>query len=257
MNLAIRSEMLKLRRPRVLFSTIAALWGFAVLVSVLSVATGKDDSTANSTGDLTGTHGATVGFANASRLVGLVILVLFLTSVTSEYSFGTVRILLMRQPRRAVVLGGKLIALLGAMAAGLLGALMLSVAAAAVTMAARGLPMDAWFSSGGLAHVGQAYLNAVIACATYGAFGLAFGVLLRSTVLAVGVMLGWFFMAENIAANTWPDSVHWFPGLLAGAVMSGGTAAVSYWPALAATVGYALAAVLIATTVFTRRDTAA
>jgi hypothetical protein len=38
--------------------------------------------------------------------------------------------------------------------------------------------------------------------------------------------------------------------------MSGGTAEVGYWPALAATVGYALVAVLAAMTVFARRDTA-
>jgi hypothetical protein len=247
---AIRSEVLKLRRPRVLFGTIAALWGFAVLVSVLSVATSTDHA------DLLGASGATLGFGNTSRLVGLVVLVLFLTSVTSEYSFGTIRILLIRQPRRAVVLGGKLVALLAAMAAGLLGALLLSVAAATVTMAARGLPVSAWFGTDGFVQAGQAYLDAVVACATYGAFGLVFGVVLRSTVLAVGVLLGWFLMAENIAANTWPDAVHWFPGLLAGVVMSGGTAEVGYWPALAATVGYALVAVLAAMTVFARRDTA-
>jgi hypothetical protein len=239
---AIRSEVLKLRRPRVLFGTIAAMWGFAVLVSVLSVATGAD--------------GITDGFANSSRLVGLVVLVLFLTSVTSEYNFGTIRVLLIRQPRRAVVLGGKLVALLGAMAVALLGALLLSVAAATLTMVARGLPVAALFGTHGIAHAGKAYLDAVLACATYGAFGLAFGVLLRSTVLAVGIMLGWFLMAENIAANTWPDAVHFFPGLLAGVVMSGGTPEVGYWAALAATVGYALLAVVAAMTVFARRDTA-
>lgn len=243
---AIRSEMMKLRRPRVLFGTTAVLWGFAVLVSVLSVATAEDGAEI----------GATTGFGNASRLVGLVILVLFLTSVTSEYSFGTIRILLIRQPRRAIVLGGKLVALLAATAIGLLGALLLSVAAATITMLARGLEVNAWFGTNGIVDAGQAYLDAVVACATYGAFGLVFGVVLRSTVLAVGVLLGWFFMAENIAANTWPDSVHYFPGLLAGVVMSGGTTEVGYLPALAATLGYAVLAVLAAMIVFARRDTA-
>ncbi|MGX6603045.1 hypothetical protein ACWKSP_13030 [Micromonosporaceae bacterium Da 78-11] len=246
---SIRSEMLKLRRPRVLFGTMAALWGFAMLVSVLSVVTAED-------GGMAGSDGATIGFANASRLVGLVVLLLFLTSVTAEYTFGTIRIVLIRQPRRAVVLGGKLVVLLAAMAVGLLGALLLSVAAATVTAAARGLPVSAWFGADGFAHAGRAYLDAVLACTTYGAFGLVFGVVLRSTVLAVGVLLGWFFMAENIAANTWPDAVHFFPGLLAGVVMAGGTDEVGYWPALAATAGYALVAILVALTVFTRRDTA-
>jgi ABC-type transport system involved in multi-copper enzyme maturation permease subunit len=235
MNRAFRSELLKLRRPRLLWGSLGALFGFTVLVSVLSVATAKE------------TPGLLTGFANASRLVGLVILVVFLSSVTTEYSLGTLRILLTRQPDRIAVLGGKLAALLVAMAGALLVAMLLGIAAAAVTMRARGLHL----AGGGPGHAASAYLNAVLACALYGAFGLAFGVLLRSTVLAVGVMLGWFFMAENIAANVWPDAPHWLPGLLAGVVMAGDA---NYWPALAATLAYTAAALAVAGIVFARRD---
>jgi hypothetical protein len=99
-----------------------------------------------------------------------------------------------------------------------------------------------------------AYGNALAACTAYGAAGLAIGVLLRSTVLAVGVGLAWFFMAENIAANLWPHAEHWLPGLLAGAVMAGGTDTTAYGRALAATLAYAAAALTAALTSFTRRD---
>jgi ABC-2 type transport system permease protein len=248
MNRAFRAELLKLRRPRLVWGALGALLGFTLLVSVLSVATAKD------TVPFTAAGGLTVGFGNASRLVGLVILVLFLSSVTTEYGYGTIRIMLTREPDRVTVLGGKFAALLVAMAGALLAAVLLSVAAATGTMLARGLPVGAWYTVDGLGHAAAGYLDALVACALYGAFGLASGVLLRSTVLAVGVMLGWFFMAENIAANVWPDAPHWLPGLLAGVVMAGGTDRVAYWPAFAATLAYLAVAVAAGAAVFARRD---
>ncbi len=253
---ALRSELLKLRRPRLVWGGLGALFGFTLLVTILSVATATQTAgpRATSTTRLIAASGLTIGFSNASRLIGLVILVLFLSSVTTEYSLGTIRILLTRQPDRIAVLGGKLGALLLAMAAALLAALALSVAAATATMLARGLAVDAWFTAAGLGHAVAGYANALLAGALYGAFGLAFGVLLRSTVLAVAVLLGWFFMAENIAASTWTDAPHWLPGLLAGVVMAGGTDTVGYRPALVATLGYLAVAVVVAGVVFVRRD---
>jgi ABC-2 type transport system permease protein len=255
---AVRSELIKLRRPRILYGSLGALLGFTVLVSVLTVATAvaapSGGQRAVSTARLAEASGLTAGFGNASRLVGVVVLILFLTAVTGEYGFGTLRTLLVRQPRRAIFLAGKLGALLLVMTVALAVALLVGMAAATVTARARGLDTGAWFTGSGLAAAAGTYANTLVACAVYGVVGLAFGVLLRSTVLAVGVMLGWFIMAENIADNTWPDAGHWLPGLLAGAVMEGGTDAVSYRYAMAGSlvcVGLALA---IAAVVFVRRD---
>ena len=256
MTRAVRAELLKLRRPGLLWGSLGALFGFTLLVSILSVATATETAGARSVSvaRLVAADGLTIGFGNASRLVGLVILTLFLSSVTTEYSLGTIRVLLTRQPDRITVLGGKLGALLIAMTAALLAALVLSVASAGAAMLARGLPVGAWFTGAGLGHALAGYGNALVACALYGAVGLAFGVLLRSTVLAVGVMLGWFFMAENIAATDWSGAPHWLPGLLAGVVMTGGTDTVAYRPAFAATLAYLAVAVAVAGVVFARRD---
>jgi ABC-type transport system involved in multi-copper enzyme maturation permease subunit len=255
---AVRSELIKLRRPRVLYGSLGALLGFTVLVSVLTVATAVDRPEAGQqavpTARLAEASGLTVGFSNASRLVGVVVLLLFLTAVTGEYGIGTLRTLLVRQPRRAVFLAGKLGALLIAMTAALAVALLVGMAAATVTAQARGLPTAAWFTGAGLACAAGTFGNTVLACAVYGAVGLAFGVLLRSTVLAVGVMLGWFVMAENIADNTWPDAGHWLPGLLAGAVMQGGTDTVSYQYAAVGSLGCVVVALAVAMVVFVRRD---
>ncbi|MFI5907488.1 ABC transporter permease [Dactylosporangium sp. NPDC051541] len=247
---AFRSDLLKLRRPRVLYGTLAALFGFTVLVTVLSVGTATDHPAGRgvATAALTATTGATVGFANSARLVGLVIVVLFLTAVTTEYSLGTIRTLLTRQPRRPLLLLGKFAALLLSTATALLAALVLSVAAATTTMRSRGLPVAAWFTGDGVWDIGASYVDALVAGLAYGALGLALGVLVRGTVAAVGVALVWFFMAENIAANLWADADRWFPGLLAGAAMAGETRGLAGAPIVAAV------ALAVAVAVFTRRD---
>ena len=85
MTRAIRAELLKLRRPRLLWGSLGALFGFTLLVSILSVATATETAgpRAVSIARLVTADGLTIGFGNASRLVGLVILVLFLSSPTT------------------------------------------------------------------------------------------------------------------------------------------------------------------------------
>ncbi|MDG6107773.1 ABC transporter permease subunit [Dactylosporangium aurantiacum] len=237
MTKAFRSELMKLRRPRVLYGGLGALIGCTVLVTVLTFATATPAPSR-----------LTAGFTNASRLVGLVVLVVFLTGVTTEYGLGTLRTLLLRQPLRDRLLAGKVLALAACTAGALLLALAVSVACAAVVTGVRGTPSGPW-----LADAATGYANTVLAAACYGAIGLALGVLLRSTAVAVGVALCWFIMVENIARNTWPGAGHLMPGLLAGAV-TGVPGSVPYNHGLAGTLVYGALALTTAFVVFTRRD---
>jgi ABC-type transport system involved in multi-copper enzyme maturation permease subunit len=259
---AFQAELIKLRRPRVLYGSLGALFGFTLLVTVLTFITAKKAATASTDGQGEGNtieqliraDGLTIGFTNAARLVGVVVLVVFLTSITSEYGLGTVRVLLVRQPRRGLFLAGKLLALLVSTAAALLVAQTVGMVAATLVANARGIPTDAWFTADGLSAAVGVYTNAVLACGFYGTLGMALGVLLRSTPLAVGITLGWFIMVENIADNVWADAGHWFPGLLADAVSAGGVDAVSYVHASIGVFGYAAVALTIGSVTFARRD---
>jgi ABC-type transport system involved in multi-copper enzyme maturation permease subunit len=260
------AEWLKLQRPRVLASALGALLGFTVLVTALTFATAKaaaqqartasggSNQGANTLEELATRHGLTMGFTNASRLIGMVVLVFFLTAVTSEYAFGTLRVLLLRQPRRGVILAAKLVARINATALALLLALGLSMVTAVVVSQARDLPTSTWFTGDGLLSAGADWLNAVLAAICFGAIGVALGVVVRSTAVAVGIALGWFVMLENIADNVWSGAADWLPGLLASGLSAGGTAEVSYLHSLLGAGAFAVLALSIASVVFVRRD---
>jgi ABC-2 type transport system permease protein len=262
---SFRSELLKLRRPSVIFGGGAVLAGFTVLATVLTFTTATATATAAQNGryatstfaGLAGANGLTRGFANAAGLLGIVVFVLFLTSMTSEYSHGTLRVLLTRQPRRAQLLGGKFLALVAVAAAAMMAALLLSTAAAIPLAHSRGISTVAWFTVGGLGHLASNYGNALLAVVFFGAAGFALAVLLRSTVLALGVGLAWLLPLENIVQNSWAGSGHWLPGLLFGAVGRGGTNIVSYQVALALALAYCAIALTVASVSFLRRDVTA
>ncbi|MEV4512709.1 ABC transporter permease subunit [Dactylosporangium sp. NPDC049525] len=237
MTASFRSELMKLRRPRVLYGALGGLFGCTILVTVLTFATATAPPAR-----------LTAGFTNASRLVGVVVLVMFLTNVTTEYSLGTLRTLLLRRPLRDRLLAGKVLALGACTAGALLVALAVSLASAAVVTGVRGTPTGPW-----LADAATGYANTVLAAACYGSIGLALGVLLRSTPLAVGVALFWFVMVENIARNTWPGAGHVLPGLLAGAV-TGVPGSVPYSHGLAGVLVYSALSLTAGFVVFARRD---
>jgi ABC-2 type transport system permease protein len=237
MTRTFKAELMKLRRPRVLYGALGALIGCTILVTVLTFATAP-----------TPPERLTAGFTNASRLVGVVVLVVFLTGITTEHGLGTLRTLLLRQPLRDRLLAGKALALVVCTAGALLVVLAVSVACAAVVTAARGTPTGPW-----LADAATGYANALLAAVCYGAIGLALGVLLRSTAVAVGVALFWFIMVENIARNTWPGSGHVLPGQLAGAV-TGVPGSVPYSHGLAGVLVYSALATAAGFIAFSRRD---
>src|SRR5471032_1056086 len=152
---SLRAELLKLRRPAVLYGAAGAMLGFAVLATVLTFATASSALTApaspvggaalgSTVGQLGQPGGLTRGFTIAAGFIGLLVFVLFTTSITSEYGLGTIRVLLTKQPRRALLLIGKLVALLACVAAVLLVAEILSVGAAFAMAHARGIATAEW-----------------------------------------------------------------------------------------------------------------
>ena len=262
---SFRSELLKLRHSSVIFDGGAVLAGFTVLATVLTFTTATATGSAAQNGryatstfaGLAGANGLTRGFANAAGLLGILVFVLFLTSMTSEYSHGTLRMLLTRQPRRARLLGGKFLALVAVTTAAMMAALLLSAAVAIPLAHSRGIATTAWFTVGGLGHLASNYGNALLAVVFFGTAGFALAVLLRSTVLALGVGLAWLLPLENIVQNSWVGSGHWLPGLLFGAVGRGGTDIVSYQVALALAFAYCAIALTVASVSFLRRDVTA
>jgi len=259
---SFRAELLKLRRPSIIYGGSAALVGFTLLATVLTITTATKTlapptpgrGQAATFGQLAETGGLTLGFSNAAALIGVIVLVLFATSITAEYGQGTVRTMLIRQPGRVRLLAGKLAALLACVAAALLVTEIISMIAAVVLARTRDIPTTQWFTAAALGNAAGDYANALFAAAMFGIFGTALGVLLRSTPLALSIGLAWLLPLENIMSNSWSDAGRWLPGLLSRAIGSGDTTVVSYERAVTLIAIYAAVALVVASISFVRRD---
>lgn len=146
---SFRAELLKLHRPSVRYGAGAVLPAFAVLATVLvfvnaATVAGRPDPAANgfdvTLAQLAASGGLTRGFTGSATVIGVLVFVLFLTSVTGEYGHGTLRVLLTREPRRLPLLAGKLLALLAFTAATLLAAEVMSGLAAVALAGLRDVP---------------------------------------------------------------------------------------------------------------------
>jgi ABC-type transport system involved in multi-copper enzyme maturation permease subunit len=264
MTRSFRSELLKLRRPSVIFGAGGAMLGFALLATILAFATaeagdptGPPDASepfALTLGQLAEAGGLTQGFSVAAGFISLLVFVVFLTSITSEYGHGTLRVLLTRQPNRAKLLAGKVLALLAITAAALLVAVVVSAVAAVVLAGMWDVSTADWFTSTGLVNAAGDYANALLTATFFGVLGGVMGLLLRSTVLALGVGLAWLMPVEHIIQNGWAGAGRWFPGLLFEAVGRGGTDVTSYQRALFFAVGITVVMAVVGATTFLRRD---
>jgi ABC-type transport system involved in multi-copper enzyme maturation permease subunit len=258
---AFRSEIVKLGRRTTLFAAGAILPFLALLATTLVILNATDqprvgggDGFEPSLAQLGRSAGLTAGFRASTGFLGILVFVLFLTSFTGEYVQGTLRTLLVREPRRGRLLVGKLTAVLSLVAASLLLAEVLSIGLSAVLVSNRGVGTSDWWTGAGLQQAGGDYLNALLAAALFGAMGTAVGLLVRSTAVGLAIGLAWLMPLEHIIQNAWPDAERWFPGLLFDVVARGGSTVASYSRGLM--MGGVVAAVLLAAgaTSFLRRD---
>ncbi len=105
-----KAELLKLRRRRVMIAVSLTTLAFAAIASagVFLSATEAGAPGAPQRGatieSLGAAGGATEAFAIGASFAGILVMVLFIANVAGEFSQGTFRTLLMRQPRRIALL---------------------------------------------------------------------------------------------------------------------------------------------------------
>jgi ABC-2 type transport system permease protein len=258
---AFRSEIVKLGRRTTLVAAGAILPFLALLATTLVILNatdhpviGRADGFEPSLAQLGTSAGLTAGFRASTGFLGILVFTLFLTSFTGEYVQGTLRTLLVREPRRGRLLLGKLTAVLSLVAASLLLAEVLSIGLSAVLVSNRGVGVSDWWTGAGLQQAGGDYLNALLAAALFGAMGTAVGLLVRSTAVGLAIGLAWLMPLEHIIQNAWADAERWFPGLLFDAVAAGGTSITSYSRSLLMGSVVAVALLAAGATSFLRRD---
>lgn len=262
MHRIVSSEWRKLRRPTLLWGTLGAVAGASVLTNIIIFSV-IDQMPANSNrpGEelvsrvvLESARGVTIGFAGAAKLLGVIALAVFAAQTALEYTNGTLRNLLVREPRRLYLLTGKYIAMaLFALLIAVVSAV-LSISVSAIVAPMWDVSTVQWFTSAGWEGIRNTFLNVLITMIGYGTLGMALGILFRSPISAISVGLAWLLPFEGILSAFLDWSVKWLPGALLDTVAAGGILTVSYTRALSLSAIYVAVAAVVAAVSFRFRD---
>jgi ABC-2 type transport system permease protein len=256
---AFRSEWVKLKRPNLLAGTYAGLALaaslFAVLLFAQAPATGGGDLP--SLARLAQPNGLIHGVNRAAVLLGVVAFGIAATQIASEYSLGTLRQLLVRQPRRATLLAGKFLAVLAFMLGAVVFASLVATVAAYVMAHARHVPTGAWTSGAGIVDLTRALGELLLATVGFTVFGLVVGLLFRSSVIAIIIGFAYLLPFEAVVTRIVPGTASWLPGQLLQAIATGGQEVAGFAHSLILSAVYLVIAGVVATVVFVRKDVTA
>jgi ABC-2 type transport system permease protein len=262
MRRSFASEWVKLRRRSMLvwglggmlfFSAVATFFTFQRAVKTIEPGFhGRDRITI---AELSQANGLVHGIVDVSTLFGVVALALFAGATATEYSLGTLRNLLVRQPARIKLLIGKYLALALFVLIALILAFAVAAAIAFAVGPGKGVDTSAWTSSTGLNDTFQALFHVYLTTLGYGVLGMALAVILRSPAVAITVGIAYALPGEAIIQGAlWTNGNRWLPGQLLSAVAHGGTDATTYGRALLIVLIYAVIAAAGTLVLFQRRD---
>lgn len=258
----IQSELRKLRRPTLFLGTMGAVLFFSALFSALlyllidSPQGNADRGQVISREVLALASGGAQGFASVGGFLGIIALCVFAAQTAQEYTYGTLRNLLVRQPSRMKILAGKLIAMKVFALAMITLAALVSLTTSALLAPTVDVSTDLWFTSAGLEFVYTTFINVTISVVGFGIVGMVLGLLLRSPISAISFGVLWLLIVENLLIAVRNSLQSWLPGSQLSIIATGGNADVSYTHAL--TVGglYVLVGAIVASILFVRRDVA-
>lgn len=255
---ALHSELIKLWRRRTVAIAVAvvAVYSIGSTSLILSGAgpAGPVEGPGPSLDSLSGAGGGTEIFTGGLAFAGFFVLVVFIGAMANEFARGNVRTMLLRQPDRLRLLGGKLAALLLSAAVLLAAAELLTWVTAAIMAPAQDVDTAAWRSPAAIGHALADYATAMYWVTGYALLGTALAMLVRSVPVALAIGIAWAGPFEHIVADSWDTAVAVFPGLLLETVVAGGRESVSMSQALATSAGYGLLAAAVAAVSFLRRD---
>jgi len=256
----VRAEWRKLRRPTLFLGTIGAALFFTGLTSTFlylmidSAGGNSDRGRQVSRGVLELSGGSVYAFASVGGLLGIIALCVFAAQTAQEYTYGTLRNLLVRQPGRVRLLFGKLIAMK------IFALLMIGISAAvsigiSYFLSDRAkVSTNLWFTSDGFHEIGKTLLNVTISVIYFGIIGMVLGLLLRSPISAISIGVLWILIIENLLGAVKPVFLKWMPGNQLTTIAQGGSQDLSYTHALTLGTAYVFIGAIVATVLFTRRD---
>jgi ABC-2 type transport system permease protein len=253
------SELIKLRRKAMylllgvmsLLSAIAT--GFAVLAADTQRASGEGGSSLTKA-ELSLSSGLGKSVSQLGQILGVVALCAGASIVAMEYSNGTWRNLLVRQPRRIPLLAGKILAIAAYVFTGAVLAILTATICSFAFASVSGIVTSEWLSSSGLLSFFGASVNVSLSMVGFAAFGVVLAVVLRSPVTAVGAGLAYSLVFENLVSVAANDFGKWLPGQMLTGVSQGGSKDFSYPVLLVLTTSYVVCFLVTALTLFHRTE---
>ena len=259
MKKAFISELVRFRKTA--RTTIIAMAGLAILATTLLFIGfddggrgGPDAGTEVAATDLSAVGGNVEAFSFAATLLGIAALAMFALSVARDYESGAIRMLLVGQPKRAIVLGGKLLALLAITIVGVAVATLGMVGLSYALSGTAAVDTALWSTAAGWSAVWSAFVNTALATAVWGVIGAALAMLTRSAATSITAGIAYLMVGENLLSLVWDSASEWLPGGILSAFSSGGTAAVTYSKSAWLMAGYAAVCAIAAFVVMQRRD---
>lgn len=258
----IRAEMRKLRRPTLLLSTLLIVALLTSLFTFLTFWRVGDPKGNGRRGEivtaqfLSTPHGLVYGFSIVAFLLGIVALCIFASQTAQEYTYGTLRNLLVRQPARMKILAGKYLSMtLFALLMSVLS--LISSIAMAYTFAPHAhVSTASWTTSAGFTLLGSAFGNVFMSVMGFGTVGMILGLLFRSPISSIATGVIWFLILENILAGLVTSTAKWLPGQNLTNLTTTQNFTFSYKHSLIMDFIYLVGAGLIVSLLFKRRDVA-
>jgi hypothetical protein len=255
----VRSELVRLIRPRLLIGWFGLVAGFAALANFImfSEATGSTQAPSGpgvafpTAAELAAPSGVIASLSAAASMFGVVTLAFWATSTGIDFQSGLIRLLASIERRRWKLLVGKMISLAVLTAVATTVAMMITTIVAPVAAESAGISTSLWGSDASVMLSG--WVNAYLSMIVWGAIGLALTVMLRSSAIAISIGVGWVLVVESIVSLAMGDS-SWLPGTTMQAIAAGGNSAADYQTALGLGAVYIVLAVTFATVVMQRRD---
>jgi len=262
-----RAEWRKLRRPTLLLGSLGVVIAVTALVSsllflLIDAEGGNADRGERITREMLALPtGVTIGFSSSASLLGLVALCVFAAQTAQEYTYGTLRNLLVREPRRVRLLIGKYLAMAAFAFVTVVVSAITSISLAFALSGRARVATDLWTTSDARTSLLETFVNVMISTFGYGTIGMILGLLFRSPISSISIGVGWLLVVESIITIAWRPSGDWMPGTLLSIVAAGGSPigvndAPSYSQALLRVAIYLGAAAVATGALFKRRDVA-
>ena len=258
----IAAELRKLRRPSLSLSTILTVIGTSSLVtSLLFLLIDSPQGNARegqriSRDILQSPSGVVIGFNNSATLLGIVALCIFAAQTAQEYTYGTLRNLLVRQPSRMKILFGKLAAMKIFAIVMVIFSAVISIGLSYALAPTAKVSTTLWTNTDGQLAIKQGLLNVLISTIGFGLFGMILGLLFRSPISSISIGVIWILIIEGLLSAVVKNIDKYFPGQLLSIVAVGGTEKISYKYALFSSYSILLTGLVIVAFLFKRRDVA-